>query len=127
VNGTAKMNTVVQRYQMTHGLNFVLVNLVSRTPIGNGPATLMLRSGIGQTRPHAETTVAGESIEQYEWAGLGSQTAASVDVRLGHFLSATAEYKLTFARPRITVVGGTGRTSSLSHHLAFGVSLGLPR
>lgn len=127
VNGTVRMNTVVDRYQMTHGLNFVLVNVVSRLRMRSGPATLVFRSGVGQTRPHAETTIAGESIEQYEWAGLGSQASAGVDVKVTRLLSATAEYKLTYARPRITVVGGTGTTTSVSHHLAFGISVGHPR
>ena len=73
-----------------------------------------------------ETTIAGEVREQYEFGGIGAQTGGGVDVRLGRYVSGIADYKFTFARPRIDVAGGTGRTTSKTHHFAFGIALGLP-
>jgi hypothetical protein len=32
----------------------------------------------------------------------------------------SAEYKFTAARPRIDVDGGTGRTTTIAHHVAAG-------
>ena len=68
-SGALVMNTVVQRYAMTHGLNFALINMVMRTPV-RGPVTLVWRAGAGPTLPHAETTIDGQIREQYRvrWA-----------------------------------------------------------
>jgi hypothetical protein len=120
------MNTVVQRYSMTHGLNFALVNLVIRTPV-RGPFTLVWRAGAGPTIPHAETTIDEQPRDQYEYGGLGAHASAGVDIRTWRFLSATAEYKLTFARPRIDVAGGTGVTTSATHQIAMGLAFNLTR
>src|SRR4051794_35575149 len=34
VDATTRMDTLVQRYSMSHGMNFVLLNLVGRFPLG---------------------------------------------------------------------------------------------
>jgi opacity protein-like surface antigen len=127
------MDTFVQRYSMSHGMNFVLVNLVARIPIatdGSGDTSRMAflaRAGAGRMLPHGETQIAGEFVEGYEWAGLGSQLAGGLDVRLVGRLSATVEYRFSHARPEITVAEGTGRTTANAHQLTFGVAFGLAR
>jgi len=121
------MDAVVTRYAMSHGLNFLLVNLVARQPIANGRASLVGRGGIGPTLPHAETTVLGIEREQYEFGGIGWQAAAGVEIALARRLRAEAEYKFTFARPVIDVAGGTGRTSSATHQVTFGLAVPFPR
>jgi hypothetical protein len=120
------MNTVVQRYSMTHGLNFALINLVVRTP-ARGPFTLIWRGGAGPTIPHAETTIDRQSRDQYEYGGIGAQASAGVDIRTWRFVSTTAEYKFTIARPRIDVADGTGVTTSATHQLAVGLAFNLTR
>jgi lipid A oxidase len=128
-----ELGPAVTRYQMTHGLNFLVVNLTNRIPLGRSAygeprAALVARGGAGVTLPHAETTILGESLEQYEYAGLGAHAALGLDVRLKGRLSLVSEYKLTYARPTITTAhNGTGRTTSLSHHLAVGFAFGLSR
>jgi hypothetical protein len=123
----------VTRYQMTHGLNFLVLNLTNRIPLGRSSSgdaryALIGRAGAGVTLPHAETTVFGESQEQYEYAGIGAHAAVGVDVRLKGRLSVITEYKVTYARPTITTANnGTGRTTSLSHHVAVGLAFGLSR
>ena len=49
------MDAVVQRFAMSHGLNFLLANLVTRTSLG-GPMSFTARAGFGPTLPHGETT-----------------------------------------------------------------------
>jgi len=123
----------VTRYQMTHGLNFLVLNLTNRIPIGrsaygDAPLALITRAGAGVTLPHAETTVLGASREQYEYAGPGAHAAVGLDVRLKGRLSLVGEYKVTYARPTITTANnGTGRTTTLSHHVAVGFAFGLSR
>ncbi len=123
----------VTRYQMTHGLNFLVANVVTRIPFGRSasgtaPFAVITRAGAGVTLPHAETTIRGVSREQYEYAGPGVHAAIGLDTRLRGRLSLVSEYKVTYARPRITTAhNGTGQTTSLSHHLAVGLAFGLSR
>ncbi len=123
----------VTRYQMTHGLNFLVVNLTNRIPIGRSAygeprVALVARGGAGITLPHAETTILGEPREQYEYAGLGAHAAVGFDVRLKGRLSLVSEYKVTYAKPTITTAhNGTGRTTAMSHHVAVGFAFGLSR
>jgi len=128
VTAQSPMSAVVEQYQMTHGLNFILGNVMARLPVGaaNGPLTLIVRGGAGPTFPHAESRVAGESVNQYEWAGLGVHGAAGLNIRLAGPVSVLAEYKLTFAKPEITIAGdGTGRMTAVTHQFAFGLTFGL--
>jgi hypothetical protein len=123
----ALMNAVVSRYAMSHGLNFLLVNLAVRAPVRDKPVTLVARAGAGPMLPHAETTVAGDAREQYEYAGLGMHTAAGVELRVYRGLYALVEYKFTVGRPEITIVGGTGQMTAITHHLAVGLAFGTAR
>jgi hypothetical protein len=121
----SRMDGFVQRYAMSHGLNFILVNLVSRTPVGpaDGPITLVVRGGAGPTLPHAETSVGNQERQQYEWGGVGLHGAAGIDLRLNGRWSLLAEYKLTYAKPTISIAGGTGQTTAMTHHLAVGIAI----
>lgn len=126
--GAQPMNLVVQEYEMTHGVNLVVLNLVFRRALGDpatGRMTAALRVGAGASFPHAETTVNGGSVHHYEYGGPGGQAAAALYVRLWPRVAALAEYKFTYTRPRIDIDGGTGWTTLVSHHLVAGVSLDL--
>ena len=128
--GRARMSEIVEQYQMTHGLNFVLVNLVTRTPIGGGGSprvALVARGGAGPVIPHAETRVAGQSQAQYEYAGVGAHAAAGLDLKLRGRASALIEYKVTIARPEIDLASGTGRMTALTHQVAVGFAFGIAR
>jgi hypothetical protein len=127
IDETRRMDDLVQRYSMSHGLNYLLVNAVARRVLGDGRAALIGRLGAGPTYPHAESTIDGATREQYEFAGLGGHLSAGVDVRLRGRLSVMAEYKLTASRPEISVADGTGRVRAVSHHVAAGLAYGLTR
>jgi hypothetical protein len=71
--------------------------------------------------------VLGESKEQYEYAGMGAGGAIGIEVRLAGRVSALGEYKVTIARPEITLAHGTGRTTAVTHHVAAGVIIHLTR
>ena len=127
IDANVPMNTLVERYQMTHGLNFFLFNLKRRVPIkpqpdGNSRASLLAGGGFGFTTPHAETTIAGVTKEQYEYAGIGFDGAIGLDLHLRKHVAAVVDYKVTYAKPKITLDGGTGQMSALSHQVAFGVA-----
>jgi hypothetical protein len=133
IDTTAPMDSIVQRYNMSHGMNFVLFSAVARYPLDEGGAgfasrvALIARAGAGPMVPHAENTVDGESREQYETGGVGYQFAGGVDVRLTGLLSAAVDYKFGHGTPDVMIVDGTGRTTATVHQLAFGLALGLSR
>jgi hypothetical protein len=122
-----RMDALVQRYTMTHGLNFVVANIVRRQRLGEGDALLVSRLGVGPTIPHAESRVLDVRREQYQYAGVGVHLSVGLERRLLGRLAGLAEYKVTMARPRIDVAGGTGRTTAVTHHVAFGLAFGGPR
>jgi hypothetical protein len=129
----AQLGPEVQQYRMTHGLNFLVVNLASRLPFGrsaygDAPFALISRLGGGITIPHGETTILNVTQEQYEYGGLGAHAAIGLTARLKGRLSLVTEYKLTYAKPRITTAhNGTGQTTALTHHVAVGFAFGLTR
>jgi len=128
--GVSPMNAYVQEYQMTHGVNLAVFNLVVRRPLGgdSAPVALDLRLGAGASFPHAESTVNGGVVHQYEYGGPGAQAAAGVHVRLLPRIAAISEYKFTWTRPKIDIAeGGAGWTTLLSHHFTVGFSVGLTR
>jgi hypothetical protein len=122
------MNAEVQEYQMTHGLNFLIVNAVGRFPIRSGRRlSLVTRAGLGTTLPHAETDVLQQFSQHYEFAGLGVEGSAGLAVKLGHLVSLVADYKVSEAQPRITVVSGTGHMTALTQQVAIGLAVGFAR
>jgi hypothetical protein len=123
----APMNALVSRYAMSHGLNLLLINVGTRAPLKGGPISLVARGGAGPALPHGESTIAGEAREQYEFGGFGVHAAGGLEIRLHARISGVIEYKITFAKPEITIAGGTGNMSALTHHVAFGLAFGLSR
>ena len=130
-SGTSStMSDNVQLFQITHGLNFLLVNLVWRQPLGSGHMprfALWGRVGAGPTMPHPETTVLTQHLEEYEVRGAGGGASIGFDCLLIPHFSAFTEYRVTYARPSVDVVGGMGRTTALSHEWNFGLSVGALR
>ena len=133
LDATLPMNTIVQRYSMSHGMNFALVNAVVRIPVSNDPASVASRiaftgrAGAGPMIPHGESEIGGQTQEQYEVAGVGYQVAGGVDVRVYRGLSAVVDYKFGHTSPEITVADGTGHTTANLHQVAFGLAVGFAR
>jgi hypothetical protein len=133
IDTTVRMDTLVQRYSMSHGMNFILFNAVMRIPMSAGAGSFLSRvaitgrAGAGPMLPHGESQVDGEVQEQYEIAGAGFQLAGGADVRLAGRLSAIVDYKFGHASPEITVAGGTGHTTANLHQVAFGLAFGFGR
>ena len=124
------MDEIVQRYAMTHGLNFWLGNLVWRVPLGSASANrtaLVLRAGAGPVTPGVDTVVGRKSVQHYQYAGMGAAASAGLDIQVWRLLSFIAEYKFTYAKPKIDVDGGHGQTTTLAHHVAAGIGIGFGR
>jgi len=113
--------SLVQHFAMSHGLNFILVNAAWRQSIHPRVAAVG-RAGIGPILPHAETEIAGERREDYQWAGSGLQAAGGIEICLWRGLQAVIEYKFTRARPRLETASGEADLTTRSHHVAVGAS-----
>jgi opacity protein-like surface antigen len=116
------MSAVVERYAMTHGLNFVLVNLTAQWPIRGERMSIHARTGVGAIVPHTETTVLGVSVDRYELVGAGVQVAAGASYRLTGPLFLLGEYRFALARPEISVGDGTARMTAATHQIAAGLA-----
>jgi hypothetical protein len=112
---------------MSHGLNFILLNVAARRGLGPAAASGahrivgVVRVGAGPTMPHAESLLDNVTMEQYEGGGLGVQVGGGIELSLGHGVGALGEYKFTDASPEIDVAGGTAKIPSRTHHVVFGV------
>ncbi len=125
-----RLDSVVQRFSLSHGQNMLLVNAVVRRALwrrGDYRAARLLvmsRVGIGPTLPHVESTIGGIGEERYERGALALQAAAGVEVRIWKPLRAVAEYKFTRCRQSVdTAAGSHIETLLVSHHLAFGLAV----
>lgn len=127
IDAAVPLSSLVQRLAMSHGLNFILVNVAVRRELGpedsQGRPRLVavVRGGAGPMRPHAESDIEGVARDQYEWGGLGAQAGAGLELSLGRGIGALGEYKFTWSSPEIDVAGGRATIPARSHHVAFGV------
>ena len=125
VSANVRLDSVIERFSISHGLNYVLVNAALREPIGSGHRPrgwLTVRGGAGPTIPHGESRVAGRDQEQYSWGSTGLHASVEGEFRVGGSLYALAEYKLTTAAPEVAVDRGTIHARFTTHHIAAGLA-----
>jgi opacity protein-like surface antigen len=120
------LGSVLERFSITHGVNLLLVNAVARHAVQgrhNKPPRWFLtaRAGAGASVPHAESTIGGVSLEQYEWGSFSVQATGGVELRLTNRVYISGEYKLTRTVQHVSVAGGSVRTPLTTHHLVAGV------
>lgn len=127
INLPLRMNTYVERYNHSHGLSFLLANVVWRQPLGGGSQprlALNVRGGAGPVISGRDIVMSGLNVQGYELSGLGAHASAGLTARIAGAVSLMAEYKLTYARPEITLTGGGhSRMTAVSHHIAAGLTI----
>ena len=128
VDGTISMDTIVQRYNMTHGHCFIFGNVVVRQPLydrgGAHEVALVLRGGAGPAFQGVDSVVRFVSVQRTaEWQGAGGQAAAGLNLHLGGILSAEVEYKMTFVRPTISVYAGSGTMTARTQQVTVGATV----
>ena len=127
IDALVPMDSLVQRYNQSHGLSFLLANLAWRRPLGHpgSRVAILLRTGVGPVVSGRDIVMPGLNVQGYEISGLGGQAAAGLTTRIAGRISAMAEYKFTYARPEISLTGGgRSRMTAASHHLAVGLTIG---
>jgi hypothetical protein len=121
------MNTLVQRYNQSHGLSFVLANLVWRQSLGEPGSrfSVLARAGTGPVISGRDIVMNGLNVQGYELSGIGAHASAGLTTRIAGRVSAMVEYKFTYARPEINLTGGGhGRMAAASHHITAGLTIG---
>jgi len=128
------MNTIVQRFDITHGVNYVTVNglvryslLTDAERFPHGRMQLFAGAGLGPVITHAESSVGGaHSSGSYEVGGLGVQGFAGVRMMLFKYVGVFAQYRFTRSDIDVRVATGRGKVEEISHHVVGGLTFSLP-
>lgn len=122
-----RVGDVIERFNVSHGVNFLLFNVTVRRgfwPTGGRPGGRMLlvgRVGGGVNIAHFESTMDPFGHhEEYEFGGGAFHAALGVEAPLTNRFGFLAEYKYTAASPQGAVAGGEAKAEVDMHHLVFG-------
>jgi len=118
--GILPPSIVVQQYNVSHGLNLLLGNIVVRRGLTNR-IDVALRAGLGVAILHPEIRAFGGSLEEYQRHGAAIQLAGSLEYRLIGRLVWLGEYKFTDTQPRFQIAGGTVENNFATHHFVTGL------
>ena len=120
------MSRYAAQFEVSHGLNLVLVNAVARRSLvgSREPAqarlALTVRAGVGPTVPRPEVIIFGEAGGGYEQVPVALQGAAGLEALVWRGLRALAEYKYTFTPTSFGIPNGRASLHVHSHHVVTG-------
>jgi hypothetical protein len=127
IDRTMILGDIVQRFSISHGVNIFTLNLVGHPGLGSYPPLpndrfrLAGRLGIGLALIHPESTIDGNSQEQYQWGGPALLLGIGLRTRIWRLLDLLLEYKLTSVRvDGADIDSGTACTHLWTHHLVGG-------
>ena len=126
IDNVAPMSDFVQRYQVSNGVNMVLVNVQAHKGFGRsarfreGRADVYVGVGGGVTVPYTRSLIDGESRAQYEWGRPAMQLLGGVAWRVSPAWDLSLEYKLTRTTVDGEVAHGDSESILNTKHLAFG-------
>ncbi len=128
------MNTVVQSFSLSHGLNYVLFNGYLRQGFYKDPdrfpagrLQLYGGAGVGPVIVHPENSVEHLGNDgDYELGGPGGQVCLGVRLLLLKHFGLFTEYKFTFSGLDVGVARGDAELHERSHHLIGGLTVSLP-
>jgi opacity protein-like surface antigen len=124
LNTVAPMNSVVQHFSISHGVNLLTANAVWRQPLlRNSRLNVYGKFGVGTTIPHAESVVQLQSNEHYQVGSPVIQIAAGAETRVWHRVFWMAEYKFTHTAETVGVHSGTTSTTLNTNHIVTGPAL----
>lgn len=134
VDTTTRVDSIIQQFQVTHGVNYLTLDALIRYPLleeeerfRHGRAQLYAGLGVGPVIAHAENVVDNvRNDEGYEVGGVGIQVFVGARALLFKYLGLFAEYKFTHSGLEIGVAAGVGRVEENTHHLVGGVTIPLP-
>jgi lipid A oxidase len=129
VNRNERVSDSITSFSISHGLNYVLADVIYRWFPGNRGEDFLGRFqpyvglGLGLTVPHVESNVGGIFHEEYQLHGPGVQGLAGVNFDLSRHWGLMFEYKFTYANlDTLEIPRGSIEITPLTHHLVAGIS-----
>lgn len=127
---------VVQHFELSDGVNYLLLNAVGRYPIDiseefpNGRTQILGRGGMGIVYTAPASTIRGRELGHdlhgtnrgYDFAGLGFQVAAQVRQFILPWLALSTEGKYTYSSPGQYIADGRAKTYLPTFHINVGLS-----
>lgn len=134
VDTLARIDSVVQRFEVSHGVNYLTLDALVRYSLFEDPerfrhgrVQLYGGLGVGPVITHTESRIDNvRSDRGYEIAGAGVQAFAGLRALLFKYVGLFAEYKFTHSRLDVGVASGDARLDENTHHLIGGVTIYLP-
>ena len=131
LSGGAGVNSLVQRFAVTHGVNYLTLDALLRYAFLQSPerfpkGRLQLYTGVGlgPVIGHPETRVENVRSEPgYELAGLGVQGFVGARFLILKNLGVFTEYKFSHSALEVAVPSGQGRVQENTHHLVGGITI----
>ena len=120
------LGEIVQAFSLSHGLNFIFLNVAGQYDPFKDSRNLVVvgRVGFGPMLLHTESTVEGRRKEHFEWDGPSCQVSAGLEFRVSGRLRGMIEYKFTRAWLRsLDLAVGHARTTLDTHHFVFGLGV----
>ena len=126
VDEPRRVSAVLPRLSLSHGLNFVLANVVVRVPLRPGTprsrVSLLARAGAGPTIPHVEATIRNGSADGYQWGRVGFHAAVGAEVFIAKRIALCVEAKRTTTR-QVAQIGTARLTAAFTtRHLMAGMT-----
>jgi hypothetical protein len=127
---------VVQHFEVTDGMNFVMLNGTFRLQedisedYPRGAEQLLFRIGLGPTISKPASTIRGlqdgysdtATLRGYAFAGIGGQIAMQYKQFILPWLAYSFEYKFTYTTATVSIAGGQVVTPLAAGHAVFGIS-----
>jgi hypothetical protein len=128
---------IVQHFEVTDGMNFVMVNGVFRltdnfsAAYPFGAEQLLFRVGVGPTISKPASTIRGQAdgyentgvlLKGYALAGVGGQVAMQYKQFMLPWLAYSFEYKFTYTHATVPIADGYVVTPLAAGHAVFGLS-----
>jgi hypothetical protein len=128
---------VVQHFEVTDGMNFVMLNGTFRLQDDSsedypfGAEQLLFRVGVGPTISKPASTIRGQAdgyentgvlFQGYALAGVGGQVAMQYKQFMLPWLAYSFEYKFTYTHATVPIADGYVVTPLAAGHAVFGIS-----
>jgi lipid A oxidase len=125
IDAVVPMDSLVQRFSISHGVNLLLVNIALREQLFRdsnhlGRILLNIRLGAGATIPHPESEILGHVDEHYQTGSPVTQASVGAEFRIFRKLYWTGDYKYTRTRQHVDVFSGEADSLLRSHHFVTG-------
>ena len=105
-----------ERLELTHGLNFLTLNVARRWSAASGRLVPFVSAGAGAAIPHVDILVAGDRTLEYQLTGPAVQVGAGVFWRVSSRWQLLAEYKGTYSWHDIDFAGGGAIETNIDTH-----------